>query len=47
MMEQTRGRGLDSYMGKFKRIQHVLRKADLVVEQGAVDRIKEKHKKEN
>lgn len=30
-----------------KRIQHILRKADLVMEQGAVDRIKEKHKKEN
>ena len=30
-----------------KRIQHILSNADLVLEQGAVDRIKDKHKKEN
>jgi len=47
MMEQIRGRGHIRLMGKFKRIQHILSNADLVLEQGAVDRIKDKHKKEN
>ena len=30
-----------------KRIQHVLSNADLVLEQGAVDRIKDRQKREN